>query len=375
MKRFIISILSVINPITCYKIIKHPLEKRIGYVKNLKHLDKNTLNNLHQDFQTYPMLIFKDLKDLNPQEFLEFACNFDEYADMEIVKNPNEHITKSLQPFDQLPSVPNVAPRGYMNITNLFGLKHLEVAPFTPFVDNYIYHVDMLGHEFKRPNVVTGFKIIKQPPAGGETVFISGETVFENLSFDEQLALKNILVINNRRKFITGTISQNLAGTTRTENFVPIDLGNVEIPLIYDTGKIPCVLMMPSFMEKISGLPVKESREFMRNFMETKVLPYKITIDWKEGDIAIFNNRRFIHSSTPAQTYINNEDNSERLLLQCFIPTTKPLKSFIPHEKDVFAAYNAGYIKDIETSIITAHKSIEFASMHNYTDGSKYVIV
>jgi hypothetical protein len=58
--------------------------------------------------------------------------------------------------------------------------------------------------------------------------------------------------------------------------------------------------------------------------MENFVLPYRFSIQWKEGDICVFNNRCFIHSSTPARNYLDLDLN-ERLIFQTFLPTKKKL--------------------------------------------------
>ena len=109
--------------------------------------------------------------------------------------------------------------------------------------------------------------------------------------------------------------------------------------------------------------------------MNTKVLPHRVSIQWKKGDVAIFNNRRFIHSSEPANNYIKNENSPKRLLLQTFIPTKKPLKGYIPNPKNVYSTYNVGWQPDIETAIISAHNTIKYANSKNKTDDGLYIII
>ena len=89
----------------------------------------------------------------------------------------------------------------------------------------------MVGHDFKLPNVVTGFQIIKQPLIGGNTDFISGETIYENLTPEEKIACENMLIEINRRKFITGQMLQDYSGVNRLEKFIPNEEGTVKIPL------------------------------------------------------------------------------------------------------------------------------------------------
>jgi hypothetical protein len=105
---------------------------------------------------------------------------------------------------------------------------------------------------------------------------------------------------------------------------------NVKIPIIYppeteyQTHK---VLIMPSFVENIVGFNFEETNKKMKYFMEKFVLPHRFSIQWKERDICVFNNRCFIHSSTPAKNYLEL-DNNERLLFQVFLPTKNILKTY-----------------------------------------------
>jgi hypothetical protein len=368
--------LCVLSQVNSYTINIHPRSNKIAYIKNIDTFDSTTVKNLRNDFAKYPLLIFTDLDNLPPDNFLNFVKLFDKYHDKRVIDDPLSYPTKMLQPFDQIPEVPNVSPRGYGTLKDYYNIKKLELAPFEPFKDNYIWHSDMVGHDFKLPNVVTGFQIIKQPLIGGNTDFISGETIYENLTPEEKIACENMLIEINRRKFITGQMLQDYSGVNRLEKFIPNEEGTVKIPLLYhnEESKVPSVLLMPTFFEKVNGWNVNDSRKWIKNFMNDKVLPHRISIQWKKGDIAVFNNRRFIHSSEPANNYLKNKNSPERLLFQTFIPTTKSLKSYIPDEKNVYAAYNVGWQPDIETSIISSHNSIKYAKSKNITKDGLYIV-
>jgi alpha-ketoglutarate-dependent taurine dioxygenase len=56
---------------------------------------------------------------------------------------------------------------------------------------------------------------------------------------------------------------------------------------------------------------IKESREWIKTFMNKKVLPHRVSIQWKKEDLAIFNNRRFIHSSTLGRNYLDNPESNK----------------------------------------------------------------
>jgi alpha-ketoglutarate-dependent taurine dioxygenase len=349
------------------RLAEHPLERRICYVyglNDIKNIDKDLLNNLHETFKSHPFMIFKNLENVPPKDFLNFVKTFDDKCDNNALENPDDYEHQMLQPFDQFPDCKHVAPRGNAELINYYNIKNINIKPYDAFINNYVWHTDILGHEYKLPNVVTGFYIIEQPLIGGDTDFISGETIYEKLNEEEKKATQNILIEINRRKFITNNLEIDYAGVNRMEEYVERSDGNTQLPLVYAPDNLiekPRVLLMPTFFEKVVGWSVKESRTWMKNFMINKILPHRVSIQWKKGDLAIFNNRRFIHSSTPARNYLDNKDSSKRLLLQTFIPTKRELLGIKPSDKNVYACYNVEWLKDQEKSIISAHDCIKYS--------------
>ena len=351
-----------------FRLLQHPLEKRIAYIdgltsKDIKNIDQITLSHLQDIFKIHPLLIFKGIDNVSPTEFINFVKNFDKDRDNDSLENPQKNKLQLLQAFDQFPDCNHVAPRGNVELINYNGIKNLIIKPDLPFVNNYAWHTDILGHEYKLPNVVSGFYIIEQPLIGGDTDFISGETVYENLSNEEQLASHNILIEMNRNKLLTNKIKMDYAGVNRLEWFEPQKDGNTRIPLVFapdDISEKPRILLSPIFFEKVVGWNVQDSREWIKQFMLNKVLPYRTSIQWKMGDLAVFNNRRFIHSGTPARNYLDNKDSSKRFLLQTFIPTNRPLFGIKPSYNNVHACYNVNWCKDKKQSLLAAHENIKF---------------
>jgi alpha-ketoglutarate-dependent taurine dioxygenase len=374
-----------ISLLLSYQILQHPLEKRIAYVygiKDVKQINEKITQELIEKFKKHPLLIFKGVENVSPKEFIDFVKQFDANRDENALENTEDNQHQILQPFDQFPDCPHVAPRGNVELLNFHDIKNIAIKPNDAFVNNYLWHTDILGHEYKLPNVVTGFYIIEQPLIGGDTDFISGETVYENLNKEEKIASQNMLLQINRRKFITKNIEIDYAGVNRMEPFDIYEDGNTKIPLVYapdNNNEIPRVLLTPTFFERIVGWNVKESRIWMKYFMNNKVLPYRVSVQWKKGDLAVLNNRRFIHSSTPARNYLDNSDSSKRLLLQTFIPTNQPLLSIKPSEKNVYACYNLKWITNQEKSIISAHNNIKFATnisiKNNDTSNNNYYVL
>jgi alpha-ketoglutarate-dependent taurine dioxygenase len=360
-------LLSVLNAYSL-QLSRHPLEKRIMYVygiDDVKKIDESMIYDLQQLFKSYPLLIFKGLNNVSPKEFLNFVKCFDDEHDADALSTPEDYQHQMLQPFDQFPGCKHVAPRGNIDLLNFHNIKNINITPYDSFVNNYVWHTDILGHEYKLPNLVTGFYIIEQPLIGGDTDFISGETVYESLNKEERIAAQNVLIQINRRKFITNQLEIDYAGVNRLEEYKDREDGNTQLPLVYAPDNIyekPRVLLMPSFFERVVGWTVKDSRNWIKKFMCEKVLPHRVSVQWKKGDLAVFNNRRFMHSSTPARNYLDNKDSPKRLLLQTFIPTNKPLLSIKPKETNVYACYNVKWINDQEVSIISTHDNIKFAN-------------
>lgn len=368
MKMFLL--LSLIFGINSFNLKIHPLNSKIGYIKGLNkadilNLSDNDLIRLKLIFSKHPLLVFPNIEGLETKEFLNFVKNFDDYADEDALSNPQEHPEQMLQPFDQFPECKHVAPRGNKYLNDFEGFTDLQVEPFTPFKDNYIWHTDILGHDYKLPNVVTGFYMKKSPVIGGETDFISGEDVYSSLNSHERQACKNILVEINRQKIVTETSEQNYAGTERTEVFKEAD-GSSKYPISFcreGPNEGDKILIMPTFIEKIVGWSVEDSRKWIKMFMNKHVLPHRVSIQWRSNDLAVFNNRHFMHSSTPANRYLDNDDDSERFLLQTFIPTTKPIFALKPDSKNVFASYNnhPRWVNDPETSVKSSHLALKYA--------------
>jgi alpha-ketoglutarate-dependent taurine dioxygenase len=363
--------LLLISSIQSLKIINHPLESRAAYVygiKNLKQLDLSIIKELQYIFKRSPLLIFKDIDPPSPNEFIDFLKYFDEDCDLESLYYPSKYPNQLLQPFDQFPDCRHVAPRGNAEITNFYNIKNINVKPMDTFINNYLWHTDLLGHEYKLPNVVTGFYMVEQPLIGGDTDFISGETIYESLSEELQEASKNMLLEINRHKFILKNKKLDYAGTSRLEPYENYSEGKSYLPLVFapdNTNEKPKVLILPSFFEKVVGWSVSESREWIKHFMINHVLPHRISIQWKKNDLGIFNNRRFMHSSTPARNYLEFNESSKRLLLQTFLPTNKPLLGIKPINNNNTSIYNVKWISDKNKSINTSNELLKYSLITN----------
>ena len=319
------------------QFLPHPLEKRISYVEgidDIRYIGNDSLKICKENFKKkYPMLIFKNNKNITPQEFLNFAKQFDDNCDEEAIKSTEEkqsyiQSNQMLQPFDQFPDCKHVAPRGNYFLKNYYGCENLQVSPSDYFKDKYLWHSDTWGHNSKRMNKITAFHIKEQPLIGGETDFISGETVYENLSSEYKRYYKNIIVQVSREPFLKGHVSMDYSGAQFLENISyvkPSEESITKVPIITfpeeDSYSKPCLLVSPILVQCVEGYSIEKSRILLTHLVNRHLLPNRVTIQWKKGDIAIFNNKLFIHSSTPANNYLQNKFSNKRFLLQTFIPT------------------------------------------------------
>jgi alpha-ketoglutarate-dependent taurine dioxygenase len=182
---YIIFILFIIKG-SAFKLIEHPLEPRAGYIyglKNINKLDRHTIAELKDLFIEKPLLVLKGVDNPTPKQFIKFLSNFDDDCDFLAIQNPDKYPNQILQPFDRIPDCKHVAPRGNVEINNFYNVKNITVKPGDAFINNYVWHTDLLGHETKLPGVITGFYIVENPLIGGDTDFISGETIYENMIY------------------------------------------------------------------------------------------------------------------------------------------------------------------------------------------------
>ena len=326
-----------INIAFSYKFIPHPLEKRISYVegiRDVRKIKKSELDDCKQYFkEKSPMIIFKNQPKLTANEFLEFSKLFDDKRDEDAISSKTKNqsywnMNQMLQPFDQFPECKHVAPRGNYFLEDYYGFENLQVYPSDYFKDKYLWHADTWAHNSKTMNRITAFYIIKHPLIGGETDFISGETIYENLSYNEKSLYKKITLVVSRESFLQNKSPMDFSGAEFDKNYEFVKPSKKSLsysPLIIMPEKPsfskPSLIITPMLVQKIKGVSVPKSRKFIKHLVNKNMLPHRVTIQWKEGDLAIVNNRAFIHSSTPANYYLNNKFSNERFLLQTFIPT------------------------------------------------------
>jgi alpha-ketoglutarate-dependent taurine dioxygenase len=339
-------LISFIIPLTisAYNLIQHPIESRCAYIYNYDFKNGNKDDNLQKLFEDYPLLIFRNsLELLNPTDFTNFLNLFNDNND----------------------SLSKITFNGNYKAEQLFNTTNISIQPNKQFINNYVWHTDLLGHPEKNQPIIVGFNVIDIPLFGGETEFISGEKIWSCLPDNIKLSCRNMVIKNNRKNFFFGNKIMDYSGTYIVKDTDELFEDNdITIPIVYEAEsptQLPRVLIQPSFFENIVGLSKEESQLWIKDFMIKYALPHKFSIQWLKGDVCVFNNRRFIRSTTPARNYLDFEKGSQKLFLQTYISTNKEMKACKPSIIDRYIhrenkiCTNDDISKDISDSSIRYH--------------------
>jgi alpha-ketoglutarate-dependent taurine dioxygenase len=290
-------------------------------VKKVNDFDKSELIKL---FKAVPMLMFKN-QNLNPKEFYEFCKVFDTKC--------NDRVVHPFH-YSKVDYVPQVAIRGNCYIKDLYGLKDVTLKYSGPFKNTAVWHQDIVGINEHRPPIVSSIYMLKTPPVGGETMFASMETAYDNLDINLKKELKNYNVIysnSNTEDNVMNTY-YDYTGYNRINtdiNMPTVKSGttiiNREPLVIYsDECKNKKALMISPFrFAKFDNMSCEDSFDLYRELMGKYILNKEniVKIKWEMNDMLLFNNRKLIHSSSPSIEY----ENYERLYYSCFLGTDAPI--------------------------------------------------
>ena len=292
-------------------------------VKKANEFDKGELAKL---FNAVPMLMFKN-QNLNPKEFYEFCKVFDTKSNDRVV-HPFHH--------SKVDYVPQVAIRGNCYIKDLYGLKDVTLKYSGPFKNTAVWHQDIVGINEHRPPIVSSIYMLKAPPIGGETMFASMETAYDNLDFNLKKELKyyNVIYSNTNTEDNVMNTYYDYTGynriNTNTDISKPIvksgtTIINREPLVIYtdDCKNKKALMISPFRFAKFDKMSCEDSFDLYRELMGKYILNKEniVTIKWEMNDLLIFNNRKLIHSSSPSIEY----ENYEKLYYSCFLGTDAPI--------------------------------------------------
>jgi len=292
-------------------------------VKKANEFDKGELAKL---FNAVPMLMFKN-QNLNPKEFYEFCKVFDAKS--------NDRVVHPFH-YSKVDYVPQVAIRGNCYIKDLYGLKDVTLKYCGPFKNTAVWHQDIVGINEHRPPIVSSIYMLKAPPVGGETMFASMETAYDNLDINLKKELKNYNVIYSNSDTEDNVMNTYYDYTGYNRININTDINkpivksgttiiNREPLVIYtdDCKNKKALMISPFRFAKFDKMSCEDSFDLYRELMGKYILNKEniVTIKWEMNDLLIFNNRKLIHSSSPSIEY----ENYERLYYSCFLGTDAPI--------------------------------------------------
>ena len=318
------SIILLLDFASCMKVSFPSLNKNFAVINNIdvKKINEYDKEELAKLFKAVPMLMFKN-QNLNPKDFYEFCKVFDS-------KNNN----RVIHPFhhSKVDYVPQVAIRGNCYIKDLYGLKDVTLKYSGPFKNTAVWHQDIVGINEHRPPIVSSIYMLKTPPIGGETMFASMETAYDNLDINLKKELKNYNVIYSNTEDNVMNTYYDYTGYNRINNNINMPtkksgttIINREPLVIYtDECKNKKALMISPFrFSKFDKMSCEDSYDLYRELMNKYILNKDniVKIKWEMNDMLIFNNRKLIHSSSPSIEY----ESYERLYYSCFLGTDAPI--------------------------------------------------
>jgi len=290
-------------------------------VKKVNEYDKSELANL---FKAVPILMFKN-QNLNPKDFYEFCKVFDSKSNDRII-----------HPFhnSQVDYVPQVAIRGNCYIKDLYGLKDVTLKYSGPFKNTAVWHQDIVGVSEHKPPIVSSIYMLKTPPVGGETMFASMESAYDNIDMNLKKELNQYNVIYSNSENNVMNTYYDYTGYNRININTDINMPNQKIgttiinrePLVIYTDECKnkkALMLSPFRYAKFDKMSCEDSYDLYRELMSKYILNKDniIKIKWEMNDLLIFNNRKLIHSSSPSIEY----ENYERLYYSCFLGTEAPI--------------------------------------------------
>ena len=320
------SIILFLDFASCMKVSFPSLNKNFAVINNVdvKKINEYDKEELAKLFKAVPMLMFKN-QNLNPKDFYEFCKVFDSKNNDRVI-HPFHH--------SKVDYVPQVAIRGNCYIKDLYGLKDVTLKYSGPFKNTAVWHQDIVGINEHRPPIVSSIYMLKTPPIGGETMFASMETAYDNLDINLKKELKNYNVIYSNTEDNVMNTYYDYTGYNRINIINDINMPtkksgttiiNREPLVIYtDECKNKKALMISPFrFSKFDKMSCEDSYDLYRELMNKYILTKDniVKIKWEMNDMLIFNNRKLIHSSSPSIEY----ESYERLYYSCFLGTDAPI--------------------------------------------------
>jgi taurine dioxygenase len=188
-----------------------------------------------------------------------------------------------------------------------------------------VWHMDLVGSDkFNVPNVVSAFHFLETPKTttgGGSTIFCNMEIAYASLPLDTRKQLDSLECIYDNDYHL---LAQNRYNDfERLGPFSDSEDKQIVKPLVHrdeSTGR-KRLFFTPTRFNRFVGWTREESWELMTHVFYNYIQTPQNTanIQWDDGDIAIFNNHRLIHTSTPWEKY----KGQNRRFRLCFLNSKK----------------------------------------------------
>ena len=178
---------------------------------------------------------------------------------------------------------------------------------------------------------MTQIYCLQSPPIGGETLFLSTRSLWNQLTSHEQEQYRSMIVYykKSRNKMsLDGCVC--LPGTANVSHSPDIDMNSHKETIIMSQPlfrKIPetqfiTMSVAPMYLSHIDNYTHEESSQIIANLIR-KCNQTIYTHTYQMGDLVLFDNRQCLHSAVPNQQI--DIENSSRLLHRIRLDSSKPM--------------------------------------------------
>ena len=303
---------------------------KVPFICEVHDIDVNDVEPEEMDqlrflLKTTPVLVFKNQR-IDPRDQFRFCAEFD-----------RQHTTDIVHPFGEtaVPSCPQIALRGKGHIKDLFGVVDKPIRNFKAFEYTPVWHQDLVGTKDRYPTKISSIYMLQPSKTGGSTLFASMEKAYENMGSNHKnyntlqacySSKSGINALMDHTGY--GRIDDQLKYNIETLKTLQDDL--VIQPLITypdSSSRKKTLMLNPPKFCGFFGIPFEKSRTLMNSIMNEYVLTENNVgeVKYDQYDLAVYDNRRVIHSSTPTAAV-----RGTRIISLLLLDTREPFVPLIP---------------------------------------------
>lgn len=252
-----------------------PITPKIGAIVtniNLKtDLTDSLIKNIRDALCRYEVIFFKQQPKLTSHEYIEIAGKIWEPLSHPFISG-NKPIVPGISPFQPYEEYPEITGV-YHNRESKGNLNE--------------WHSDL--NWLAKPSYGSMLRATLVPPVGGDTLFASMTSAYEDLSDELKEKLKDMRAYHDFTQIYEGIFAGNPEGLSRMQSLYPAQAHPVILshPI---TGKKSIFVNRVS-TSKIQGLSDSESKELLEQLYKKATIPeYQVRYRWEENDIALWDN-------------------------------------------------------------------------------------